>query len=129
MALDVAGGFLFLSTPSVRRATLAGVLVNQVAVISIHALHEEGDIPVKRREIRRSVFLSTPSARRATFGVHPVASLVGISIHALREEGDITEQRSGRRSCGFLSTPSARRATCGSVSALQGLCHFYPRPP
>ena len=129
MALDVAGGFLFLSTPSVRRATLAGVLVNQVAVISIHALHEEGDIPVKRREIRRSVFLSTPSARRATFGVHPVASLVGISIHALREEGDMWICQCPTRTMPFLSTPSVRRATAHGRRAGQRLLHFYPRPP
>ena len=80
----------FLSTPSVRRATCqtdssGGIQMNfyprpprggrRIAIdcesvvhtISIHALREEGDIPVKRREIRRSVFLSTPSARRATF--------------------------------------------------------------
>ncbi len=37
-----------------------------VADISIHALREEGDIPVALVLGADSVFLSTPSARRAT---------------------------------------------------------------
>ena len=59
-----------------------------VAVISIHALREEGD--------------------RASVGGFFVCL---ISIHALREEGDesFRTQRSGPNT--FLSTPSARRAT------------------
>ena len=36
---------LFLSTPSVRRATLAKELAKIVPDISIHALREEGDEP------------------------------------------------------------------------------------
>ena len=58
------------------------------AVISIHALREEGDHRTPLRSTSSARFLSTPSARRATvcrmvFGHH-----VQISIHALREEGD-----------------------------------------
>ena len=55
----------FLSTPSARRATVAGCKPIHLFIISIHALREEGD--------------SSPRAApmRAT-----------ISIHALREEGD-----------------------------------------
>ena len=34
---------IFLSTPSARRATVAEILIRAVAVISIHALREEGD--------------------------------------------------------------------------------------
>ena len=58
--------FIFLSTPSARRATCKTALAN----------HWE-------------VFLSTPSARRATGhrrDQHPYPQ--AISIHALREEGD-----------------------------------------
>ena len=96
--------------------------------ISIHALREEGDLPVStictasckflstpsaRRatyktalKLRKVEFLSTPSARRATQfdclgGVNHL-----ISIHALREEGD-----------GLLIAPT------------RCLCNFYPRPP
>ena len=83
--------------------------------ISIHALREEGDVPLfQRRE-----------------------DLLIISIHALREEGDPLSApawiaytnfyprppRGGRRGKagdivqdeGFLSTPSARRATTSAA--------------
>ena len=59
--------FVFLSTPSARRATRDAGKNPLAGVISIHALREEGDAspyPVIHVFI---VFLSTPSARRATF--------------------------------------------------------------
>ena len=58
--------FLFLSTPSARRATIAGV------------------VPVNAE-----LFLSTPSARRATHISRCRWAVSFISIHALREEGDV----------------------------------------
>ena len=102
----------FLSTPSARRATPAGLGRLVLLHISIHALREEGDLAVDGPR-------------------HPVDA---ISIHALREEGDILPSasrcwknkyfyprppRGGRRvlvdvlvhRLVFLSTPSARRAT------------------
>ncbi len=103
--------FLFLSTPSARRATY---FVDCFA--------------------GNTRFLSTPSARRATWGLSPSLQRIRISIHALREEGDVLvpvryisflnfyprPPRGGRRDLYrfiadfgvFLSTPSARRATC-----------------
>ena len=57
--------------------------------ISIHALREEGDILIVRNVFLLNVFLSTPSARRATADC----------------------QRNKTRRHQFLSTPSARRAT------------------
>ena len=59
------------------------------ALISIHALREEGDR-------RKSGSLSAEQA---------------ISIHALREEGDTFSERLVALRKEFLSTPSARRAT------------------
>ncbi len=56
---------LFLSTPSVRRAT------------------EEAAAAVASE-----VFLSMPSVRRATYGIRIEVRRTAISIHALREEGD-----------------------------------------
>ena len=56
----------FLSTPSARRATSRKLLTERYAIISIHALREEGDA-----------------------GIHRCRSWgKPISIHALREEGD-----------------------------------------
>ena len=104
---------LFLSTPSARRATLAGPQAGQGRRISIHALREEGDEqrhhspyqrPISIHALREEgdyvsdvtlgpfvLFLSTPSARRATRSDHAVYHCPKISIHALREEGDLLE--------------------------------------
>ncbi len=83
----------------------------QRAVISIHALREEGDRKETARRNLADEFLSTPSARRATALPAGVPASVRhfyprpprggrrafccindaaprISIHALREEGD-----------------------------------------
>ena len=59
--------FVFLSTPSVRRATRIWQTAGEIVVISIHALREEGDLP-------------------SFCDIHGCSA---ISIHALREEGDV----------------------------------------
>ena len=114
--LRPVSSFLFLSTPSARRATLQKRGFKRRMVISIHALREEGDAgacmeregqedfyPRPPRGGRQSatrfpvrgvtIFLSAPSARRATrpFGVAVDDQI--ISIHALREEGDSSAHR------------------------------------
>ena len=120
---------IFLSTPSARRATRAGV---------------DSTVPES--------FLSTPSARRATSGrlqlvsnsvyFYPRPPRGGrpdswcrtsqrgtISIHALREEGDHERRNALFNPPRFLSTPSARRATPpGQVQQIRHV-DFYPRPP
>ena len=123
----------FLSTPSARRATAAGLHRDAVVAISIHALREEGDSSQILIRVFPMVFLSTPSARRATECYWQIDRAFEISIHALREEGDSGMRsgalnrsnfyprppRGGRRGRvtrwtllrKFLSTPSARRAT------------------
>ena len=60
----------------------------RAAVISIHALREEGDHFNRPHPVPVYVFLSTPSARRATQKPARVCCREPISIHALREEGD-----------------------------------------
>ena len=58
--------WVFLSTPSARRATFSSAERGKSPIISIHALREEGDL-YRRLMVRfRHIFLSTPSARRAT---------------------------------------------------------------
>ena len=61
-----ANGYIFLSTPSARRATLVQPSAQPRVHISIHALREEGDPEQQHRPERPARFLSTPSARRAT---------------------------------------------------------------
>ena len=86
-------------------------VISPLVIISIHALREEGDVPMVVRSCSASLFLSTPSARRATNKTKTIRlgkrhfyprpprggrlSRSGgfvpnayISIHALREEGD-----------------------------------------
>ena len=72
----------FLSTPSVRRATLSHPSPLWIAPISIHALREEGD----------------DSGKLIPF-------YVDISIHALREEGDENLDYSPECSRNFYPRP------------------------
>ncbi len=81
--------FIFLSTPSARRATPTVQRPRCIASISIHALREEGDFR----------------------GIGSPSEFSRISIHALREEGDASAVQGDNRPKTFLSTPSARRAT------------------
>ena len=56
----------FLSTPSARRVTDVKATAYNKALISIHALREEGDVCWLYIRFVAKRFLSTPSARRAT---------------------------------------------------------------
>ena len=129
MAVSVTSIFLFLSTPSARRATCKSTAElpfwknfyprpprgGRPAVAPANVLAETyfyprpprgGRRPPVSAELRICQFLSTPSARRAT------RNSIKASVFSL-----------------FLSTPSARRATsCGFVPS-RCHWHFYPRPP
>ena len=120
---------IFLSTPSVGRATDCGLGKTAMQLISIHALCGEGDKVEKLQRMQDHIFLSTPSVGRATgccrlrwrcrWYFYPRPPWGGrqhrcgacrpenpISIHALRGEGD-----------GFHSVlPPV-------------VVDFYPRPP
>ena len=128
---------LFLSTPSVRRATSTKAWRSGNKEISIHALRTEGDV--------RALSTATPTAYfypRPPYGGRPRnrphrSEDSGISIHALRTEGDAQSMEpvkistdfyprppyGGRQQrtifphapCVFLSTPSVRRATLNGV--------------
>ena len=80
--------FVFLSTPSARRATGLGSLCCCGLPISIHALREEGDHKtIQYQPDRKNFYPRPPRGGRPLFQfVSP--SAYRISIHALREEGD-----------------------------------------
>ena len=146
------GVVLFLSTPSARRATIAGASAGISSAISIHALREEGDHLEKGRKRYMGAFLSTPSARRATAMAHrrsghrrdfyprpprggrrprrrkSLTPVVFLSTPSARRATAIMLE-----TCGcpveFLSTPSARRATGHFRNLSPVRDHFYPRPP
>ena len=126
--------YLFLSTPSARRATCRRRRKNPDFAISIHALREEGDDLTKARwyldynfyprpprggrlpALLRDVAAPTDFYPRPPRGgrperLHSTAFDRTISIHALREEGDAQKQLDATAKGLFLSTPSARRAT------------------
>ena len=98
---------LFLSTLSLRRATLELFLYYQDNTISIHALLAESDAA------------STSTAR----------VLSEISIHALLAESDSVPTGLVLTQRIFLSTLSLRRATRCRVNLRLRGHHFYPRSP
>ena len=121
---------LFLSTPSVRRATPIQTPHRQKKTIPIHALREEGDRGCPET-VARGIVISIHALREEgdPITTNKGIALIGISIHALREEGDGTAENELDTSKLFLSTPSARRATLGRNARLRLGGYFYPRPP
>ena len=126
----------FLSTPSVRRATIIGQVLTGTTSHFYPRPPRGGRRFIFHSEVCIWKFLSTPSARRATLPLIPSPLDDVISIHALREEGDLCtfqilgslcisihalreegDDRWGMAmvlASTFLSTPSARRATASS---------------
>ena len=101
---------VFLSTPSARRATAALVHFAALAVISIHALREEGDVAAGKVERVDFLFLSTPSARRATHAAVRIDRLLRFLSTPSARRATSTRDNPVTVAL-FLSTPSARRAT------------------
>ena len=144
--------FQFLSTLSLRRATIDPNEISESLSISIHALLAESD--AERQSLLDTVptFLSTLSLRRATALHRRVIGPYGISIHALLAESDSLvllerlliwyfyprspcgERRGAWKMvrawiCTFLSTLSLRRATQPSSKTVRRFPYFYPRSP
>ena len=144
--------YLFLSTPSARRATInvhVTVIHNR---ISIHALREEGDTTTLLICQEVFLFLSTPSARRATSlpirrcqnlryfyprpprggrrsGVRPDSAVPRYFYPRPPRGGRQLRSATLSSRSVFLSTPSARRATTTTLLICQEVFDFYPRPP
>ncbi len=91
-ALKLADAMLFLSTLSLRRATVTRVARTPTTVISIHALLAESDVVVLHIVGGSGKFLSTLSLRRATNGEAKTENITIISIHALLAESDLSHQ-------------------------------------
>ena len=142
----------FLSTLSLRRATLLSLPFRAVWIISIHALLAESDMIREPTTSRNNKFLSTLSLRRATSEINTRGSKKMISIHALLAESDVVDTVKFTGSVLFLSTLSLRRATsmilgqyCESTISIHALLaesdrcttqtqkapagDFYPRSP
>ena len=119
----------FLSTPSARRATTLPFKSEWRIAISIHALREEGDAGLRLAWKNADRFLSTPSARRATS-----ALVYTFRLFAFLSTPSARRATAKPNACNlirkrFLSTPSARRATVHPPRPDTAACNFYPRPP
>ena len=99
-------------------------------VISIHALREEGDLPLRQDPDPVCDFYPRPPRGGRPPGGCKTKGMDTISIHALREEGDAANAAFRSLFAEFLSTPSARRATQSWATLRHGRRKdFYPRPP
>ena len=103
--------FVFLSTPSARRATLTLKAWERVQMISIHALREESDLQNAMQTINTAKISIHALREESDEPLVPHFAVCPISIHALREESDGRLTTRARPLHRFLSTPSARRAT------------------
>ena len=79
---------VFLSTPSVGRATKPLALLRWQAKISIHALRGEGDISAAGTMQRPFYFYPRPPWGGRPLRAQALEQARAISIHALRGEGD-----------------------------------------
>ena len=98
------------------------------AVISIHALREEGDGNRPRHTAGHSDFYPRPPRGGRRVVDEATKDMTEISIHALREEGDGCIGRLPHRHNHFYPRPprGGRRNHGDDAAALRD---FYPRPP
>ena len=151
MPLMGAIPILFLSTLSLRRATLRVLDGSKSSIISIHALLAESDAGVflcyldniisihallaesDRCYLRSSACHAHFYPRSPCGERHPLETLIiltkQISIHALLAESDDTESAPNKPEEKFLSTLSLRRATLYHLTPSSGTFNFYPRSP
>ena len=106
---------IFLSTPSVWRATGLFDRLSVEADISIHALRVEGDRHRQRGAKENSDFYPRPPCGGRLSTARSYSGSFRISIHALRVEGDHGNTHADVRASAFLSTPSVWRATAAAV--------------
>ena len=102
---------LFLSTLSLRRATVSNVATGIPFSISIHALLAESDRGAYiMKMIAHHFYPRSPCGERLTL-IQKIAHLCLISIHALLAESDYSINHITDDMVAFLSTLSLRRAT------------------
>ena len=120
----------FLSTLSLRRATIAGPVPRSGRIISIHALLAESD-PLKNAitAAPQQISIHALLAESDLTDVSYLSIDNSISIHALLAESDPAAMLFTFLSFKFLSTLSLRRATTANRSDPSAILDFYPRSP
>ena len=120
----------FLSTLSLRRATIGLVFLWWGVRFSIHALLAESDQRNKFRDSRNSHFLSTLSLRRATTAPRTGLTCGGGFFYPRSPCGERQlDTLANNPPFDFLSTLSLRRATAGKHVQPPTQPIFYPRSP
>ena len=119
----------FLSTFSLRRATLELKPISNFGLISIHALLAESDCAAAPCPHGRCYFYPrSPCGERRAYSL-PSSTISTISIHALLAESDSGRGKDAARYPHFYP-----RSPCGerpqiSARALRSWAYFYPRSP
>ena len=125
---DAVNGFVFLSTPSARRATQGLEQYNRHNQ-NFYPRPLRGGRPIALGEATATaIFLSTPSARRATPRRRRSRCRCGHFYPRPLRGGRPNKQSCGIIQLKFLSTPSARRATEAEYGSKTPEAYFYPRP-
>ena len=107
---------IFLSTLSLRRATLRVLDGSKSSIISIHALLAESDHRIHRQFPRQSpISIHALLAESDKYDAELYTPYALISIHALLAESDDCKHTKGKKRKTFLSTLSLRRATAPIV--------------
>ena len=106
--------YIFLSTLSLRRATVDFSSNARATLISIHALLAESDMPISTSfPIALNFYPHSPCGERRA-AAERAAATRWISIHALLAESDGGSDKYKGQALEFLSTLSLRRATCNN---------------
>ena len=121
--------FLFLSTLSLRRATRKWEMMFDTD-IDFYPRSPCGER--RARALAQTThfhfYPRSPCGERPA-RINVLARLMSISIHALLAESDCQIQSALSPQFAFLSTLSLRRATSDGGTWLHGLTNFYPRSP
>ena len=120
IASRVYEGIRFLSTLSLRRATVNPYKLTMIFGISIHALLAESDSNACCAATISRLFLSTLSLRRATYYLADYGNNVAISIHALLAESDYWRNNLAADDSNFYP-----RSPCGERRCLNILRSRY----
>ena len=123
------GRFLFLSTPSARRATLPAAAIRSV-IDDFYPRPPRGGRPHRRLPVWLVLCHFYPRPPRGGRLRLLSSSWIwpAISIHALREEGDQPRSYDEILNDLFLSTPSARRATAQTKLDIAKQAQFLSTP-
>ena len=119
----------FLSTLSLRRATISDAPSSAPYAISIHALLAESDVSFMLYDTSGLIFLSTLSLRRATggFGVGSWRLAIFLSTLSLRRATPRYRNRDRAQSISIHALLA--ESDCRNLPLLTSLLNFYPRSP